>query len=43
MNLKTAHKGESFEICFITDNNYERFLKHKNPDLEKKLRTEKSK
>lgn len=37
MNLKTAHKGESFEICFITDNNYERFLKHKNPDLEKKV------
>jgi tRNA-specific 2-thiouridylase len=33
--LKTAAKGESFEICFITDNNYERFLKHKKPDLEK--------
>ncbi|MEW5800190.1 MAG: tRNA 2-thiouridine(34) synthase MnmA [Bacteroidota bacterium] len=33
--LKTAAKGESFEICFITDNSYERFLKHKLPDLEK--------
>lgn len=31
--LKTAAKGESFEICFITDNNYERFLKHKVPAL----------
>ena len=37
MNLKTAHKGESFEICFITDNDYIRFLKHKNPDLEKNV------
>ncbi len=33
--LRTAAKGESFEICFITDNNYERFLKHKLPQLEK--------
>jgi tRNA-specific 2-thiouridylase len=32
--LRTAAKGESFEICFITDNNYERFLKHKVPQLE---------
>ncbi|MFA6456818.1 MAG: tRNA 2-thiouridine(34) synthase MnmA [Bacteroidota bacterium] len=35
--LRTAAKGESFEICFITDNNYERFLKHKLPDLEKQV------
>jgi tRNA-uridine 2-sulfurtransferase len=35
--LKTAAKGESFEICFITDNSYERFLKHKMPNLEKEL------
>ncbi|MFA6540121.1 MAG: tRNA 2-thiouridine(34) synthase MnmA [Bacteroidota bacterium] len=35
--LKTAAKGESFEICFITDNNYERFLKHKKPDLEQQV------
>ncbi|HTR81951.1 MAG TPA: tRNA 2-thiouridine(34) synthase MnmA [Bacteroidota bacterium] len=32
--LRTAAKGESYEICFVTDNNYERFLKHKLPDLE---------
>ncbi len=35
--LRTAAKGESFEICFITDNNYERFLKHKLPALEKEV------
>ncbi|NUN70532.1 MAG: tRNA 2-thiouridine(34) synthase MnmA [Bacteroidetes bacterium] len=35
--LRTAAKGESFEICFITDNNYERFLKHKVPQLEQKV------
>lgn len=35
--LKNAAKGESFEICFITDNNYERFLKHKLPTLEKEV------
>ena len=35
--VRTADKGESFEICFITDNNYERFLKHKKPDLEKEV------
>lgn len=35
--LRTAAKGESFEICFITDNNYERFLKHKVPQLESKV------
>lgn len=35
--LRTAAKRESFEICFITDNNYERFLKHKLPQLEKEV------
>lgn len=35
--LRTAAKGESFEICFITDNDYVRFLKHKRPDLEQKV------
>jgi len=25
-NLRTAHKPESREICFVTDNNYRRFL-----------------
>lgn len=35
--LRTAEKRESFEICFITDNNYERFLKHKLPHLEQEV------
>lgn len=35
--LKNAAKKESFEICFITDNNYERFLKHKLPHLEQQV------
>jgi tRNA-uridine 2-sulfurtransferase len=35
--LKTASKGESFEICFIADNNYERFLKEQVPNLENKV------
>jgi tRNA-specific 2-thiouridylase len=37
MGLPTAGKGESFEICFIPDNNYERFLKERVPDLEKQV------
>ncbi len=36
-NLRNADKQESFEICFITDNSYERFLKFKDPNLEKNL------
>ena len=35
--LKTAAKGESYEICFITDDNYERFLKFKLPKLEESV------
>ncbi|MDA0987435.1 MAG: tRNA 2-thiouridine(34) synthase MnmA [Bacteroidetes bacterium] len=35
--LKNAEKQESFEICFITDNDYERFLKFKDPTLESNL------
>lgn len=35
--LSVAHKGESFEICFVPDNNYERFLKHRVRDLEEKV------
>jgi tRNA-specific 2-thiouridylase len=31
--LPTAAKAESFEICFIPDNNYERFLKERLPGL----------
>lgn len=35
--LNNATKGESFEICFIPDNNYERFLIEQNPVIFKKL------
>jgi tRNA-uridine 2-sulfurtransferase len=35
--MPTAGKGESFEICFIPDNNYERFLKERVPDLESRV------
>lgn len=35
--LNNASKAESFEICFIPDDNYERFLKEQNPELENKL------
>ncbi len=35
--LPTAGKGESFEICFIPDNDYERFLKEQVPGLESRV------
>ncbi len=35
--LKTAQKDESFEICFVADNNYRRFLKERIPDLDTKV------
>jgi len=35
--LRNAAKAESFEICFVADNNYERFLKERLPDLEEKV------
>ncbi|MDP4195610.1 MAG: tRNA 2-thiouridine(34) synthase MnmA [Bacteroidota bacterium] len=31
--LKTAKKPDSQEICFVADNNYERFLREKIPDI----------
>lgn len=31
--LKTADKPDSQEICFVADNNYERFLREKIPDV----------
>jgi tRNA-uridine 2-sulfurtransferase len=31
--LPNMQKGESYEICFIPDNNYERFLKERRPEL----------
>ena len=35
--LRTAEKDESFEICFVADNSYERFLKERVPDLETRV------
>jgi tRNA-uridine 2-sulfurtransferase len=35
--LSVAGKGESFEICFIPDNDYERFLKERVPGLEARV------
>lgn len=35
--LRTADKEESFEICFVADNKYARFLKDRVPDLEAKV------
>jgi tRNA-uridine 2-sulfurtransferase len=34
LGLASARKGESFEICFIPDDNYERFLKERRPSLQ---------
>lgn len=35
--LKTANKEESYEICFVADNDYRRFLRERIPDLDEKL------
>ncbi len=35
--LKTAFKEESFEICFVADNDYRRFLRERDPGLSEKL------
>lgn len=32
-NLKTANKPDSQEICFVADDNYERFLKERVPEI----------
>jgi len=37
LGLPVAGKGESYEICFIPDDNYERFLKERIPALEKEV------
>jgi tRNA-specific 2-thiouridylase len=37
MGIPSAGKGESFEICFIHDDNYERFLKERDPELEQRV------
>lgn len=36
-DLKTANKPDSQEICFVADNNYERFLRERIPDRIEKL------
>jgi tRNA-uridine 2-sulfurtransferase len=35
--LVNARKHESYEICFVPDDKYERFLNERNPDLQKKV------
>lgn len=35
--LKTANKPDSQEICFVADDNYERFLRERVPDLIEKI------
>ncbi|TNE68420.1 tRNA 2-thiouridine(34) synthase MnmA [bacterium] len=35
--LNVANKKDSYEICFVPDNNYRRFLKHRVPGLEEKV------
>ncbi len=32
-----ANKPESYDICFIPDNDYRKFLKHRMPELEEKV------
>jgi len=36
--LPGMNKGESYEICFIPDNNYERFLKERRPELAEQVK-----
>ena len=35
--LRNAEKDESFEICFVADNDYERFLKERVPGLQTRV------
>jgi tRNA-specific 2-thiouridylase len=35
--LVNAHKHESYEICFVADNRYERFLSERIPDLQTRV------
>jgi tRNA-specific 2-thiouridylase len=37
MGIPSAGKGESYEICFIRDDNYERFLKDRVPGLQQRV------
>ena len=35
--VELATKSESYEICFVPENNYRSFLKHRVPDLEERV------
>ncbi|MGV8878450.1 MAG: tRNA 2-thiouridine(34) synthase MnmA [Sphingobacteriaceae bacterium] len=35
--LELANKSESYEICFVPDNDYRAFLRHKVPTLDEKI------
>jgi tRNA-specific 2-thiouridylase len=37
LGLRTATKQESYEICFVPDDRYDRFLSEKVPDLRQRL------
>lgn len=37
LGLRTAMKQESYEICFVPDDRYDRFLKERVPDLQQKV------
>jgi tRNA-specific 2-thiouridylase len=37
LGLKTATKEESFEICFVPDNDYRRFIHEQDPGLQARL------
>ncbi|MFH0733910.1 MAG: tRNA 2-thiouridine(34) synthase MnmA [bacterium] len=37
--LKTAKKPDSQEICFVADNNYERFLREKSPEIVENIKS----
>lgn len=38
LGLQTARKRESYEICFIPDNDYTRFLREEVPDLDARVK-----
>ena len=37
--LRVANKPDSYEICFVPDNDYRRFLRDRVPDIEEKVGT----
>ena len=37
--LRNANKEESFEICFVADHNYERFIREQVPDFDRTVGT----